>query len=765
MANPRSKDPAKNQASQKFSGGAASPAKPVKSAEPAMSPAPAVPKPANEIKPAATRAVSPIPPKLEPAKSAAEINPAAGINPLADALRSAVVKHRIEATPAAGANPVAEVKPVTISAPAFPKPAVETKPAVAPTAAKSTAAPLPSKLESVQSVAASPSSRPTPVAGEAKPTPPKIGTPAGAIASVPPAVVTAKAPIAPVKPEPVVSPMLVTVVAPSKKNEPSQKPLTPKPLTPPVPPISEQAVVEEIPKLKKTEPEPGEPKPSLEVAPPPPPAIPSMFVVMIASELTPVAKVGGLADVVYGLARELETRGNAVEIILPKYDCMRYDHIYGLTKAYENLWVPWYGGGINTTVYFGFVHGRKCYFIEPHSNDNFFNRKCFYGQNDDVLRFAFFCRAALEFMLKTNKHPEIIHCHDWQTALVPVLLYEMYQHLGMRHSRVCFTVHNFKHQGVTGDHVLRGTGLNRPEYFLHYDRLRDNHNPHAINLMKGGMVYSNFVNTVSPRHAWEAKDGGQAHGLEPTLNTHQHKFGGILNGLDYEQFNPQTDPHIPTKYSADTIEKKYENKQALRRRFLLADNAKPIISFVGRLDPQKGLELVRHAIFYALGHGAQFVLLGSSPNASINEHFLGLKRHFNDNPDCHLEIAYNEEAAHLIYAGADMIVVPSRYEPCGLTQIIAMAFGTVPVVRAVGGLADTVFDKDFSNRPLHERNGYVFETADNPGLESALQRAIACYYQFPEHFRQLLLNGMRGDHSWNHPAQHYLNIYDFIRDK
>jgi starch synthase len=742
MANPRKSDPAKNQAPKKISPVAASPDKsdPVKPTEPAAATAPAT-----------------VVPKL-----ATEIKPVAGINPLADALQSAVSKQGIGTAPTAGAKPVAEIKPVPET-----KAVSEIKPATAPTAARSAVTPISPKPEPIQAVAASPAPRPMPVTVEPKPTPPKLETPAGAPAPVPPVAVRpdggtapTKAPTTFVKPEPAVSQKPATFVSPSERKEPPQKPVTP-----PAPPVSEQAVINEISKLKEPEPEAEEPTPALEAAPPPRPAIPAMFVVMIASELTPVAKVGGLADVVYGLARELEMRGNAVEIILPKYDCMRYDHIYGLTKAYENLWVPWYGGGINTTVYFGFVHGRKCYFIEPHSNDNFFNRKCFYGQKDDELRFAFFCRAAMEFMLKTNKHPDIIHCHDWQTALVPVLLYEMYQHLGMRHSRVCFTVHNFKHQGVTGDHVLRATGLNRPEYFAHYDRLRDNHNPHAINLMKGGIVYSNFVTTVSPRHAWEAKDGGQGFGLEPTLHTHHYKFGGVLNGLDCEQFNPQTDPHIPSKYSADTIEKKYENKRALRRRFLLADNDKPIIAFVGRLDPQKGLELVRHAIFYALGHRAQFVLLGSSPDASINEHFWGLKRHFNDNPDCHLEIAYNEELAHLIYAGADMIVVPSRYEPCGLTQIIAMAFGTVPVVRAVGGLADTVFDKDFSNRPLHERNGYVFENADNPGLESALQRAIACYYQFPEHFRQLMLNGMRGDHSWNQPAQHYLKIYDYIRQK
>lgn len=531
--------------------------------------------------------------------------------------------------------------------------------------------------------------------------------------------------------------------------------------------LMEEQLVREVPKMPEPEPEPERPMED-EPAPPPAvsqPAIRPMYVVMITPELAPVAKVGGLGDVTFGLSRELEIRGNAVEIILPKYDCMRYNHIWGLTRAYENLYVPWFGGGINCTVWFGFVHGRKCFFIEPHSGDNYFNRGLYYGHSDDVMRFAFFCRAALEFMLKTGKHPEIIHCHDWQTALVPVLLYEMYQHLGMRHSRVCFTIHNFRHQGVTGGQILQATGLNRPEYFFHYDRLRDNHNASAINLMKGGIVYSNFVTTVSPRHAWEAKDGGQGFGLEPTLHTHHGKYGGVLNGLDYDMFNPEKDSHIPAQFNAQTVEKKYENKRALRHRLWLADNERPIISFIGRLDPQKGPELVRHAIFYALNNRAQFVLLGNSPEKGINDHFWGLKHHLNDSPDCHLEIGYNEELAHLIYAGSDLMIVPSRYEPCGLTQLIAMRYGTIPVVRSVGGLADTVFDKDHSSRPLHERNGYVFNHADNAGLESALHRAISCYYEFPEHFRHLIVNAMKCDYSWNHPGQHYLNIYDYIRDK
>jgi starch synthase len=490
-----------------------------------------------------------------------------------------------------------------------------------------------------------------------------------------------------------------------------------------------------------------------------------MFVMMVTPELAPVAKVGGLADVVFGLARELQARGNAVEVILPKYDSLRHDHIWGFSKAYEHLRVPWFNGTIETTVWSGSVHGVKCFFIDPHSNDNFFNRRTIYGHNDDLIRFAFFCRAALEFMLKTGKHPEILHCHDWQTALTPVLLYEIYKHLGMTHSRVCFTIHNFRHQGATGDIVLRATGLNRPEYYFAYDRLRDNQNPRALNLTKGGIVYSNFTTTVSPRHAWEAKDGGQAHGLEPTLHAHHHKFGGVLNGLDYEVFNPESDPHIPAHFNTQTIEKKYDNKRALRQRLLLADNERPIIAFIGRLDPQKGLDLVRHAIFYSLANRAQFVLLGESPDHSINEHFWGLKRQFNDVPDCHLEIGYNEELAHLIYAGADVMLVPSRFEPCGLTQLISMRYGTVPCVRSVGGLVDTVFDKDHSSRPLHERNGYVFEHPDNAGLESALRRAISCFYDFPDHFRELMLNGMRADYSWKEPAKHYLNIYDHIRDK
>ena len=490
---------------------------------------------------------------------------------------------------------------------------------------------------------------------------------------------------------------------------------------------------------------------------------PSLFIVHITPEMAPVAKVGGLADVVFGIAREHAIRGNQVEIILPKYDNLRYDHIFELHEVYRDLWVPWYEGAIHCTVFFGFVHGRKCFFIEPHSQDNFFNRGSIYGFKDDVLRFAFFSRAAIEFLWKSGKHPDIVHCHDWQTALVPVFLYEIYQQLGMTHPRVCLTIHNFQHQGHTGAELLRATGLHRPERFFDRLRMGDNHHKGALNLLKAGIVYSNFVTTVSPRYAFETKDQGQGFGLEPTLHTHHMKYGGVLNGIDYDVWNPEVDRYIPVRYGVDNLDAKYDNKRALRHRLMLADNEKPIVAFIGRLDPQKGLELVRHGIFYALEHGAQFVLLGSSPDQAINNDFWGLKRMLNDSPDCHLEIGFDEDLSHLIYAGADIMLVPSQFEPCGLTQLISLRYGTVPVVRTIGGLADTVFDKDHSDRPLDQRNGYRFDNYDGPGLESALGRAIDCYYQYPEHFRELIKNGMRADYSWNHPGQDYMNIYELIR--
>lgn len=486
---------------------------------------------------------------------------------------------------------------------------------------------------------------------------------------------------------------------------------------------------------------------------------------MVAPECAPVAKAGGLGDVVFGLSRELEIRGHAVEIVLPKYGCMRHGDVWGLQVCFQDLWVPWYGGHFHCTVWFGFVHGRKCFFIEPHPAGRFFGRDRLYGHWDDIERFSAFSKAALEFMVKTNKRPDVIHCHDWQTGLVPVLLREQYR-AALPHQKVCYTIHNFCHQGVGGQEILWGTHLGRPEHYVARERLGDDHRYGAVNLMKGGIVYSDFVTTVSPSHAGEARYGDGAFGLGDTLHVHRDKFGGILNGVDYDVWNPEVDSVIPTQYSVHTLQGKYENKERLRDRFWLRKAWSPVVAYVGRLDQQKGMHLVHHALFYALEKGAQFVLLGDAVHENgISSHFRHLKRHLNDNPDCHLELSYTEELAHLVYAGADLLVVPSMFEPCGLAPMVGLRYGTVPIVRSIGGMVDTVFDRDYSPRPRPERNGYAFRHVDNPALESALGRAIRLWYDHPFEFRRLIGNAMRADLSWNRPGQQYVDVYEHIRGR
>jgi starch synthase len=486
---------------------------------------------------------------------------------------------------------------------------------------------------------------------------------------------------------------------------------------------------------------------------------------MVTSECAPAAKAGGLGDMVSGLSRELELRGNAVEVILPKYAHLRYSDIWDLQPSHHDLWVPWYEGAVRCTVWFGHANGRKCFFIEPHSPAGFFSRDRLYGYDDDAERFAFFSKAALEFLLQAHKRPDIVHCHDWQTGLVPVLLYEQYA-AAMPDQRVCYTIHNFRHQGTSGEHVLRATRLGRPDHFLDADRLGDDFRYRGLNPMKGGVVYSNFVTTVSPNHADEALFGDGACGLGRTLKEHQEKFRGVLNGVDYDAWNPETDPLLPAHYSVGSIERKRQNTEALRDRFWLRKTRAPVVAYVGRLDDQKGMHLVHHALFYTLARGGQFVLHGDAHHQdAISRHFRHLKDHLNDNPACHLEIGYREELAHLIYAGADLLVVPSMFEPCGLAPMIAMRYGTVPVVRATGGMVDTVFDRDNSGHPPAERNGFAFHHTDNRAIESALSRALRLWSVRPREFRQLVANCMRADYSWARPGQEYLDIYQHIRHR
>jgi starch synthase len=487
-----------------------------------------------------------------------------------------------------------------------------------------------------------------------------------------------------------------------------------------------------------------------------------MYITMVGAECAPVAKAGGLGDFIHGLARALTSRGNYLEIVLPKYDCLRFDRIEGMHKCYQGLMVPFYEQWFRCDLECGYVDGLKCLFVDPQSPQGFFTRGRIYGEPDDADRFAFFSRAVLEFLLKAGKQPDIIHCHDWQTGLVPVLRWEMYEALGLTRPRVCYTLHNMAHQGVTGEFVLHQVGLD-PSRVMTADRMLDPRNPHAVNLVKGGIVYSNFVTTVSPRYAWEIQHTDLGMGLGGCLRQHDGKFGGVLNGIDYGAWNPETDTHIARNYGPDDLPGKAHNKAALRARLGLDDANRPLLSIVSRLDRQKGVDLMSHAIAFALANACQVVLLGSATDPAVDALFRDLKRRTEGNGQCHLELGYDEDLAHQIYAAADMILIPSVFEPCGLTQMIAMKYGAVPIARRVGGLADSVFDANYSDAAFEERNGYLFDDPTPQGLESALSRAISLWFEHPEYFRQLRLNGMRTDNSWAGPASRYLDIYDYVR--
>lgn len=498
-----------------------------------------------------------------------------------------------------------------------------------------------------------------------------------------------------------------------------------------------------------------------------------MHILHVASELAPLAKVGGLADVVLGLTRALNKEGHKGEVILPKYSSLDTSQITDLHIEFRELWTYHDGRWHPNTVWAGKVEGILVYFIEAHNDTHFFDRERLYGYEDDTARFLYFSRAVLEFLLKSGLTPDVLHLHDWQTAAIAPLYKDLYCDLGLTHPKILFTIHNIEYQGWTHIEELGKAGLHGPSY-LKPQRLQDNHHSTTINLMKGGIIYSDHTTTVSPNYAKEIKTPEGGRGLNTTLSEYDYKFTGVLNGLDWDYWNPETDPYLYTPFSwkkaapkskTPSFDKKQINKKILRERLMLEDEQSPIVSCVSRLVPQKGIELIKYALFRTLEKGGQFILLGSSPIESIQEEFHGLKQRFAQNRHVHFELNYNEELAHLIYGGSDMLIVPSIFEPCGLTQLIALRYGTLPIVRSTGGLADTVFDVDYSPLPMEERNGFVFEHPDCQGVDSALLRALHYWFKKPETWEALTLRSMQMDHSWGPSCAAYIQLYENITKK
>lgn len=493
-----------------------------------------------------------------------------------------------------------------------------------------------------------------------------------------------------------------------------------------------------------------------------------MHILHIASELAPIAKVGGLGDVVLGLNRELSWKGHDVDIIIPKYDSIDTREIRDFAIEQEDVPSFFEGKQYSNTIWIGWVENLKVYFIEPHHPRYFFNRSCIYGCDDDVERYLYFSRACLEFIKSKGEEIDIIHLHDWQTAAIAPLYYELFKKPGSTSPKIVFTIHNLEHQGKCSPANLEQIGLSGTK-MLKKDKLQDLLYPDAINLLKGGIVYADFVTTVSPNYAWEVTTPEGGRGLDSLLIQVKDKFKGILNGIDYSYWNPEIDRYLPSHFSSRevpttkkdhcTIDTKAFIKKELRERIGLIEEHRPIVGCIARLVPQKGIEMIKHVILTIADRGGQFVLLGSSPIPSINEAFHQLNKRFINHPHVHLMLQHQEELAHMIFAGCDQFIVPSIFEPCGLTQLIAMKYGTIPVVRKTGGLVDTVFDVDYSTLPEEARNGYVFDYPDNQGIDSALDRAIRCWYDNPDVWRKLMIRVMKQDYSWDKPSEKYLEIY------
>ena len=460
-----------------------------------------------------------------------------------------------------------------------------------------------------------------------------------------------------------------------------------------------------------------------------------MEIIHIAAELAPIAKVGGLGDVLHGLSRALLNKNHRVKILLPKYDILDLNWVQHLEVIETNHTVRFDGALYENTLWQGVVDGIPVIFVESHGPQNFFNRGMVYGCPDDISRFLYFCLAALEYVLKESC--DVVHLHDWHTAAIAGLLKEIYPD---KEIKTVFTIHNFSYQGMCGREDLERVGWEA-------SALKEGDH---YNLLKGGVIFADHVTTVSPSYARELLTSEISGPLQTTLKKYQHKFSGILNGIDYGYWNPKTDPLLPYHYSTSDLANKQKVKNALKKKLSLADEDSPLVGAVTRLVWQKGPEFIKAALLRTLEWGGQFVLLGSALDERTQSQFYNLKQKLGGCPHVHLELSYNEELSHLVFAASDLFLVPSRFEPCGLTQMIAMRYGTLPLARETGGLMDTVFDG---------KNGFTFGPPTIEAFNETLDRALETWYTNPDHWQKMVEKGMQTDFSWDHPAEAYLKVY------
>ena len=472
-----------------------------------------------------------------------------------------------------------------------------------------------------------------------------------------------------------------------------------------------------------------------------------MKLLFVASELAPYAKTGGLADVLAALPKTLARAGHDVRVVVPLYDTAKLDHLT-LTQVAE-LTIPL---GVHRYQVRALALGTAPAIYFLHCPALYARGRLYTHDPDEHRRFLALSYAALELCGRLDFAPDVVHCHDWQTALIPLLLKTTYardRHLAG--ARSLLTIHNLNYQGGFPDSIGPDTNLTHLAHLFHQELLKAG----RVNFLLQGILYADGVSTVSPTYAQKIQTPAHGAGLDGFLRARKTTVVGILNGVDYDEWSPEVDRHLPARYSAADRRNKAVCKQALVEGLGLPYvPGAPVVGIVSRLVGQKGFDLLGAVVPGLLHrHGFQLTVLGSG-EPGLEDMFARLQRAF-PRQVCFYQ-GFNNKLAHQIEAGADMFLMPSRYEPCGLNQLYSLRYGTVPIVHKTGGLADTV-------RPWHPRTrtgtGFVFEHHDAAGLRWAMQAALATYRD-PPAWSRLIDNGMAADFSWERQTRRYEFLYD-----
>ena len=474
-----------------------------------------------------------------------------------------------------------------------------------------------------------------------------------------------------------------------------------------------------------------------------------MKILYVASEAGPFIRTGGLGDVAGALPKDLNALGNDTRVVIPFYkEEIKEEYRNNLKyigSTYVDLsWRRQYCG-----VFQGVIDGVIYYLID---NEYYFKRHGLYGHFDDAERFAFFSKAVLEIMPLIEFFPDILHCNDWQCALAPVFL-DVFYRFGREYQNIrsVFTIHNIEFQGKYGKELL-GDILGLPEWAQPLVLYQD-----CVNFMKGGIESSIAVTTVSETYAHEIMDPFYSYGLQSILGERSYKIHGVVNGIDTKLYNPKTDKALFANYDIKSVKKRIENKKGLCQMLDLPfDEDRPLMAMISRLTEQKGIDLVLAVLDQILAADIQVVILGTGDWKYENSLATFQDRYPNK---FRLIRAFSLDIASKLYAASDMFLMPSKFEPCGLSQIIAMRYGSVPIVRETGGLKDTV---EPYNPETKEGVGFTFKTYNSYDMLDAVWRAFGTYKNFKEDWKQVQLNGLNKDFGWQTSAKKYMDIYESL---